>query len=177
MHIIIRGKNRVYECQFYTFKGSLMKKLLIISCITAPVLLLAGNTVKKNNPVEQKGNSQVTQRIKTGSGLEYEVIEKGEGASPRAGQRVTVHYTGYLNNNGKEGAKFDSSVDRNQPFTFTIGVGQVIRGWDEGVMSMKIGEKRRLFIPAELGYGSRGAAGVIPPNAGLIFEVRLISIS
>ncbi len=154
-----------------------MKRLLLVSCITTPALLLAGcgnsDNVNKNTSTEQKG----TKRVKTASGLEYIVDEEGSGASPRKGQQVTVHYTGYLNDKGKEGAKFDSSVDRKQPFTFTIGVGQVIKGWDEGVISMKIGEKRRLFIPAELGYGSRGAGAVIPPHAALIFDVELISIS
>ena len=96
--------------------------------------------------------------------------------SPKVGQRVTVHYTGWLDDNGKPGQKFDSSVDRGQAFTFTIGVGQVIKGWDEGVMEMKVGEKCRLTIPASLGYGSRGAGAVIPPNATLIFDVELLKI-
>lgn len=91
---------------------------------------------------------------------------------PTVGSRVTVHYTGYL----EDGRKFDSSVDRGQPFTFIIGVGQVIRGWDEGVMQMKVGEKRRLTIPASLGYGARGAGGIIPPNATLIFDVELLRV-
>jgi FKBP-type peptidyl-prolyl cis-trans isomerase len=158
-----------------------MKRLLLVSSMCTPALLLAGCTnsdnANKNTMTEQKGTENVTDKKKTESGLEYEIRKAGSGASPRAGQQVTVHYTGWLDNKGKEGAKFDSSVDRNQPFTFTIGVGRVIKGWDEGVMSMKIGEKRRLFIPAELGYGSRGAGAVIPPHAALIFDVELISIS
>jgi len=110
-------------------------------------------------------------------GLKYETLKEGSGISPQKGKLVTVHYTGWLDNNGTCGSKFDSSVDRNQPFTFRIDLGQVIKGWDKGVMSMKIGEKRRLFISSELGYGSRGAGRVIPPNSNLIFDVELIKIS
>lgn len=113
------------------------------------------------------------QEITTPSGLKYVDEIVGDGAEPKAGQTVTVHYTGTLKEGGK---KFDSSRDRNQPFQFTIGVGQVIKGWDEGVMTMKVGGKRTLIIPAELGYGSRGAGGVIPPNATLVFDVELIDV-
>ena len=108
----------------------------------------------------------------TESGLQYEDIVEGTGPSPRAGQSVTVHYVGTLTS----GKKFDASRDRNQPFTFTIGRGQVIKGWDEGVMSMKVGGVRRLTIPPDLGYGARGAGGVIPPNATLVFEVELLGV-
>jgi peptidylprolyl isomerase len=110
--------------------------------------------------------------VTTDSGLQYEDIVEGTGAMPQAGQRVTVHYTGTL----EDGTKFDSSRDRNRPFTFTIGVGQVIKGWDEGVSSMRVGGQRKLIIPPELGYGPRGAGGVIPPNATLIFDVELLRI-
>lgn len=108
----------------------------------------------------------------TASGLKYTDETEGTGESPKAGQTVTVHYTGTL----PDGKKFDSSRDRNQPFSFTIGIGQVIKGWDEGVMTMKVGGKRKLVIPPDLGYGSRGAGGVIPGNATLHFDVELISI-
>lgn len=110
--------------------------------------------------------------ITTASGLQYEDLVVGTGASPTRGDTVIVHYTGWL----EDGTKFDSSVDRGQPFSFVIGVGQVIPGWDEGVATMQIGGQRRLTIPAELGYGTQGAGGVIPPNATLIFEVELLGI-
>jgi peptidylprolyl isomerase len=110
--------------------------------------------------------------VTTDSGLQYEDLKVGDGASPQKGQTVVVHYTGTL----EDGTKFDSSRDRGQPFSFKIGVGQVIKGWDEGVGSMKIGGERKLIIPSDLGYGSRGAGGVIPPNATLIFDVELLDI-
>src|SRR5262245_2107640 len=113
-------------------------------------------------------------RITKGEGLQYEVIKQGNGKVASAGQRVQVHYTGWLNEGGKKGKKFDSSVDRGRPFVFGLGQGQVIRGWDEGVAGMKVGEKRTLFIPSAMGYGARGAGGAIPPNADLIFDVELL---
>ena len=112
----------------------------------------------------------------TGTGLKYEDTVVGTGPSPTRGQNCVMHYTGWLWVNGAKGAKFDSSVDRGQPFVFTIGRGQVIGGWDQGVATMKVGDKVRLTIPPELGYGARGAGGVIPPNATLIFEVELLSV-
>jgi len=108
------------------------------------------------------------------SGLKYKDEVVGSGPEPTTGQQVTVHYTGWLDQNGKQGKKFDSSRDRGQPFSFQIGAGQVIRGWDEGVATMKAGGRRILVIPPELGYGARGAGGVIPPGATLIFDVELI---
>ena len=111
--------------------------------------------------------------IQTASGLEYVEITEGTGASPKAGDTVSVHYTGWL----KSGQKFDSSVDRSEPFEFPIGKGRVIKGWDEGVATMKVGGKRKLIIPAHLGYGDRGAGGVIPPGATLVFEVELLGVS
>ncbi len=109
----------------------------------------------------------------TDSGLKYEDLVEGDGAVAEAGQTVTVHYTGWLT----DGSKFDSSVDRNQPFQFLLGKGQVIRGWDEGVQGMKIGGKRKLTIPPQLGYGAAGAGGVIPPSATLVFDVELLDLN
>ncbi|HJV62092.1 MAG TPA: FKBP-type peptidyl-prolyl cis-trans isomerase [Albitalea sp.] len=114
--------------------------------------------------------------ITTSSGLQYEDTVVGSGDEARSGQQVTVHYTGWLFNDGTQGAKFDSSKDRNDPFVFGLGRGQVIRGWDEGVQGMKVGGKRTLVIPPQLGYGARGAGGVIPPNATLMFEVELLGV-
>ena len=111
--------------------------------------------------------------VKTASGLGYVEIVEGTGAQPKTGDNVSVHYTGWLEN----GRKFDSSHDRGQPLVFPIGRGRVIKGWDEGVGSMKVGGKRKLIIPAQLGYGAQGAGGVIPPNATLIFEVELIAVN
>jgi FKBP-type peptidyl-prolyl cis-trans isomerase FkpA len=114
---------------------------------------------------------------KTDSGLEFQDLVAGTGAGASAGHQVTVHYTGWLQNpDGSAGKKFDSSLDRGQPFVFSLGAGRVIRGWDEGVAGMKVGGKRKLIIPASLGYGSQGAGGVIPPNATLIFEVELLGV-
>jgi peptidylprolyl isomerase len=135
-----------------------MAKTIFILLIA---LLLGGCTKEMTN-----------QEVTTPSGLKYTDEKTGDGAEPKSGQTVTVHYTGTL----QDGTKFDSSKDRNQPFKFVIGVGQVIKGWDEGVMSMKVGGKRKLTIPPELGYGSRGAGGVIPPNSTLIFEVELLDV-
>jgi peptidylprolyl isomerase len=111
--------------------------------------------------------------VTTPSGLKYVDLQEGDGATPNTGQTVVVHYTGTL----EDGTKFDSSRDRNRPFSFKLGVGQVIKGWDEGVGSMKVGGRRQLIIPPDLGYGARGAGGVIPPNATLIFDVELLRIS
>ena len=113
----------------------------------------------------------------TSTGLQYEDITVGDGAEAKAGDHVSVHYTGWLQNeDGSAGAKFESSKDRNQPFEFPLGAGHVIKGWDQGVQGMKIGGKRTLVIPSALGYGPRGAGGVIPPNATLIFEVELLGV-
>jgi len=112
----------------------------------------------------------------TASGLQYEDTVPGTGEEARAGQHVSVHYTGWLYNDGVKGAKFDSSKDRRDPFAFSLGGGMVIQGWDEGVQGMKVGGTRLLVIPPALGYGARGAGGVIPPNATLMFEVELLSV-
>ncbi len=113
----------------------------------------------------------------TASGLQYEDTVVGSGTEATKGKSVTVHYTGWLYNNDTQGAKFDSSKDRGDPFVFSLGAGMVIRGWDEGVAGMKIGGARTLIIPADLGYGARGAGGVIPPNATLKFDVELLGVS
>jgi FKBP-type peptidyl-prolyl cis-trans isomerase FkpA len=110
--------------------------------------------------------------ITTASGLQYEDLTEGTGTAAKAGDSVDVHYTGWL----KDGTKFDSSLDRRSPFSFKLGAGRVIKGWDEGVAGMKVGGKRKLQIPPALGYGAAGAGGVIPPNAELIFEVELLAI-
>jgi FKBP-type peptidyl-prolyl cis-trans isomerase len=110
------------------------------------------------------------------SGLKYTDSKVGDGAAATSGHKVSVHYTGWLYNNGQKGAKFDSSLDRGQPFDFALGKQQVIKGWDEGVAGMKVGGKRTLVIPPELGYGARGAGGVIPPNATLMFDVELLKV-
>lgn len=116
------------------------------------------------------------QRMTTPSGLQIIDTAVGNGATPRPGQTCVMHYTGWLYVDGKKGQKFDSSVDRGDPFEFPIGRKRVIGGWDEGVATMKVGGKRTLIIPPELGYGARGAGGVIPPNATLIFDVELLSV-
>ncbi len=110
------------------------------------------------------------------SGLKYTDTNVGTGAEATKGHKVSVHYTGWLYNNGAKGAKFDSSLDRGQPFAFGLGAGQVIKGWDEGVAGMKVGGKRTLIIPPDLGYGARGAGGAIPPNATLMFDVELLGV-
>lgn len=127
-------------------------------------------------PIPDPQNPNMTDTsdfITTSSGLKYRDLEVGTGQTPQTGQTVAVHYTGTLT----DGSKFDSSLDRGQPFKFSIGTGQVIKGWDEGVGSMKVGGKRELVIPPDLAYGAAGAAGVIPPNATLNFEVELLGVS
>ncbi len=136
---------------------------------------LAGMSMALSHKVEagEKGAHKMEEKTqKTATGLQYVDQVEGTGASPKKGQRVVVHYTGWLTN----GKKFDSSVDRGEPFSFQIGVGQVIPGWDEGVATMKVGGKRKLTIPPELGYGARGAGHAIPPNATLLFDVELLEV-
>ncbi len=116
--------------------------------------------------------SKNAKTITTPSGLKYTVLKAGKGATPKSGQKVFVHYTGTLTN----GKKFDSSRDRGEPFSFILGQGQVIAGWDEALSTMKVGERRKLTIPPKLGYGAAGAGGTIPPNATLIFDVELLKI-
>ncbi|MEO0986584.1 MAG: FKBP-type peptidyl-prolyl cis-trans isomerase [Cyanobacteria bacterium J06639_14] len=138
---------------------------ILVGCLI--VVLPACQFLNRNVPETAVSEGVVI----TESGLQYEDIVAGTGVMPEVGQQVTVHYTGTL----EDGSKFDSSRDRNQPFVFTLGVGQVIKGWDEGVASMRVGGQRKLIIPPDLGYGAQGAGGVIPPNATLLFDVELLS--
>lgn len=161
-----------------------MKKVVYTGALSLTCMLSACAVFKKGeqtpaqNETKQEGTQSMSV-VTSESGLKREVLKAApaDAKSPTKGQRVTVHYTGWLDDNGKPGTKFDSSVDRGQKFTFIIGVGQVIKGWDEGVMAMKVGEKARLTIPANIGYGSRGAGAVIPPNATLIFDVELFDVA
>ena len=156
------------------------KKLVLrsLSCalIACPTL---SNTIFNALPITKESMKTSTLQI-TDSGLKYKILKAAaaDAKSPQKGQKVTVHYTGWLadtNENPIEHKKFDSSIDRGQPFIFSIGQGRVIKGWDEGVLTMKIGEQRRLIIPAHLGYGDFGAGTAIPPRATLIFDVELIA--
>lgn len=128
--------------------------------------------INKKKELEQKMKDLTSDAKATESGLKYIIIKEGKGPKPKMGQTVSVHYAGYLTN----GQKFDSSYDRNQPIEFPIGTGRVIKGWDEGIMLLSVGAKAKLIIPPDLGYGARGAGGVIPPNATLIFDVELLEI-
>jgi FKBP-type peptidyl-prolyl cis-trans isomerase FkpA len=139
-----------------------------ISLVSVALLTFASAAEAQNGKNGKKEGKVVT----TKSGLKYEELKEGAGDEAKAGDVVHVHYTGWL----KDGKKFDSSVDRKEPFEFKLGAGKVIKGWDEGVAGMKIGGKRKLTIPPELGYGSRGAGNVIPPNAELTFEVELLKV-
>ena len=150
---------------------TLLAATLALNLGASPVDGTKPDTAQKA-PAPTKENKMIT----TESGLQYTDTVEGTGAMPTKGQTCVMHYTGWLWDGKAKGAKFDSSVDRGQPFEFTIGVGQVIKGWDEGVGSMKVGGKRTLIIPSALGYGSRGAGGVIPPNATLCFDVELLGI-
>ncbi len=145
---------------------------LVAALVAAPAV---ADDVKPTPAPEaaQKGESKMQ---KTPSGLQFEDIKEGTGASPKPGQTCVMNYTGWLWENGAKGKKFDSSLDRGTPFEFPIGQGRVIKGWDEGVATMKVGGKRVLLIPPQLAYGARGAGGVIPPNATLIFEVELLGV-
>ncbi len=150
-----------------------MKKTSRYAILFSSVAFLASNFALITFAGAVQGQKMTEKTITTPSGLGYIDEVVGNGPSPRQGQTVVVHYTGWLTN----GQKFDSSLDRGQPFEFVLGAGNVIAGWDEGLASMKVGGKRRLFIPPDLGYGARGTpGGPIPPNANLVFEVQLLGI-
>jgi peptidylprolyl isomerase len=143
----------------------------IVSLVLSGIVLLA--LISTAEEKEKKRESKMT---KTPSGLQYEDVVVGTGAQPKAGQTCVMHYTGWLWEDGAKGKKFDSSFDRDRPFEFPIGKGRVIKGWDEGVATMKIGGQRTLLIPPHLGYGDIGAGGVIPGGATLLFEVELLDV-
>jgi peptidylprolyl isomerase len=164
----LRIKGKINQATTYIMMNK--QFTLIFSLIVLSALVSCRKPVRDIAKLEQV---KLMDTITTKSGLQYAEIHVGTGATPKIGQRVTVHYTGVLEN----GVKFDSSVDRDEPFSFKIGVGQVIEGWDEGVLTMQQGGKRRLIIPSNLAYGPRGIAGAIPPNATLIFDVELLKIS
>ncbi|WP_136527052.1 FKBP-type peptidyl-prolyl cis-trans isomerase [Geomonas ferrireducens] len=151
-----------------------VEKFLVLLLLMAAVAIPACSQKEptKLAAAEKTEKKSAAGAVTTASGLSYTDLVVGTGASPTSGKSVTVHYTGTLEN----GSKFDSSLDRGQPFVFRIGAGEVIPGWDEGVMSMKVGGKRKLVVPPQLGYGANGAGGVIPPNATLVFEVELLDV-
>ena len=155
-----------------------MRTLTVFLSIVLAAMLTTTSTMasaQDTKPAEPEKKSE-SKMIKTASGLQYEDTKVGTGAAPKTGQTCVMHYTGWLYENGTKGNKFDSSVDRNEPFEFPIGQKRVIAGWDEGVATMKVGGKRILIIPPALGYGARGAGGVIPPNATLMFDVELLGV-
>ena len=150
-----------------------MPALLGLSALPGRVLLALVLFAAAAAPVSAQTQGKT---MTTPSGLQITDTKVGTGAQPKTGQTCVMHYTGWLYENGAKGAKFDSSLDRGEPFEFAIGQGQVIKGWDEGVATMKVGGKRTLVIPPQLGYDARGAGGVIPPNAILVFEVELFGV-
>ncbi|HEY7646004.1 MAG TPA: FKBP-type peptidyl-prolyl cis-trans isomerase [Hyphomicrobiales bacterium] len=152
-----------------------MGGFLRAGALAALALVVAGGEVAITGTTAPAA-AQAAKAVTTPSGLQITDTKVGSGPSPKPGQICVMHYTGWLYQNGAKGKKFDSSLDRGQPFEFAIGKRQVIGGWDEGVATMKVGGKRTLIIPPDLGYGARGAGGVIPPNATLIFDVELLAV-
>jgi peptidylprolyl isomerase len=150
-----------------------MKSMKRTAWLLAAVAAIAFSTAPAAADEKKGGESKMQ---KSPSGLQWEDVKVGTGATPKASQTCVMHYTGWLWEDGAKGKKFDSSVDRGTPFEFPLAQGRVIKGWDEGVATMKVGGKRNLLIPPQLGYGARGAGGVIPPNATLFFEVELLGV-
>ena len=169
----LAAKKQINEVKIISNSANQLKNKLKNKISVAEGIFLARDLV--NEPSNVLNPEAYAKRIKELSkfGLKVEVLNEGNGAVAEAGQSVSVHYTGWLT----DGTKFDSSVDRGQPFQFPLGAGRVIQGWDKGVQGMKVGEKRKLTIPPEMGYGARGAGGVIPPNATLVFEVELLGLN
>ena len=172
---------KIIEGRPYQMKTQLLKKEIIpsdtfydiVNKITIDLNAFNKVTREKEKKAFDEKMKTGTKKVKTRSGLVYQDLVTGTGISPTQGKTVKVHYTGWL----KDGTKFDSSLDRGEPFSFVLGKGEVIKGWDEGIKSLKVGGKRRLIIPPQLAYGKKGAGGVIPPNATLIFEVELLDIN
>ena len=153
------------------------RRSLALAALVLVGPLAAQKASEKPSPKPTKtSKAKAPAMITTATGLQYLDVQVGTGPAPVRGQRCLVHYTGWLSDKGQKGKKFDSSLDRGKPLVIPIGVGRVIKGWDEGLMSMKVGGNRTLHIPAHLGYGVRGAGGDIPPNADLIFEVELLGV-
>jgi peptidylprolyl isomerase len=153
-----------------------LRSILLTTMAVAVLFALALSARARASDPGQSDKGKEKKMTKTESGLQYLDVKEGTGDKPKAGQICVVHYTGWLWENNSKGRKFDSSKDRGEPFSFPVGEGRVIKGWDEGVASMKVGGKRELVIPPDLGYGRRGAGGVIPPNATLFFEVELLEV-
>ena len=166
-------------------KGIFLSVVLMVVCVgvlvftqigskqdTAIATQLANTVIQENNTLTPSNTMSEAKTVTTPSGLKYVELVEGTGVIPQTGQTIDVHYVGTL----EDGTKFDSSRDRGTPFSFKIGKGQVIKGWDEGLSTMKVGGRRTLTIPPDLGYGARGAGGVIPPNATLIFDVELLGV-
>ena len=153
-----------------------LRSILMTAMAVAVAFSLVASARARAADPSQAEKEKTKKMTKTESGLQYLDVKEGTGEKPQTGQTCVVHYTGWLWENNAKGKKFDSSKDRGEKFSFPVGQGRVIKGWDEGVATMKVGGKRELVIPPELGYGSRGAGGVIPPNATLFFEVELFEV-